>query len=312
LCWTESITERPKDDNDYLGEAVPGKDIQVTVYKNTWVKIEDGQYYDFINKVTQKRYRYYLRRDVFTRFGMKTGSDGKASHEFDAPYMENVYYSADVECTDNSGRNMKFEVYVGSDSGNNRDNYDDNRYYLDGGKENYNEGETVSLAFKKGKNKMPKGRYLFIKTQNGIREHAVKNKSGLFIGFGEKDIPNVFVTGVYFNGFTYVESEQFNAVYNYKEKNLVIEAKTDKSSYKPGDEVILDISARDKSGNPKKAVVNVSLVDEALFKLNEQHIDTLMTLYNGVPSGVDFSYESHVNSGVEVVGRGSMKREKNE
>lgn len=296
-----------KDDGDYLGEAVHGKEIHVIVYKNTWVRIEDGQYYDFINKVTQKRYRYEPRREVFKTFDMKTGSDGKASSEFEAPQLESVYYSADVECADNSGRNMKFEAYV--DNGYDRYNHDDNRYYLDGGKEKYNDNEKVSLVFKKGRNKMPQGRYLFIKTQNGIREHAVKNGPEYSFAFGRKDIPNVCVTGVYFNGFTYVESEQFNAVYNYKEKNLLIEAKTDKASYKPGDEVILDISARDKDGNPKKAVVNVSLVDEALFKLNEQHIDTLMTLYNGVPSGVDFSYESHVNSGVEIVRQRGAKLE---
>jgi hypothetical protein len=290
-----------KDDSDYLGEAVIGKDLEVTVFKNTWIKIEDGQYYDYINKVTQKRYRYEPRKEAVKTFTMKTGNDGIATYEFDVPALAEGYYSADVACKDNSGRNMKFDVYAGNDGGFDRDIYDENRYYLDGGKEKYNLGETVGLTFKKGKKALPHGKYLFIKTQNGIREFVVKDGPGFSFDFEQKDVPNVHVTGVYFNGLTYVESEQFNAVYDYKEKNLVIDAKLDKEAYKPGDEVVIDITAKDKSGAPRKAVVNVSLVDEALFKLNDQNIDTLMTLYNGVSTGIETTYQSHVNSGREMM-----------
>ncbi len=287
-----------KDSEDYLGEPAAGKELKATVYRNTWIKIEDGEYYDFINKVTQRKYRYEPHKEAVKTFSMKTDSKGRASYEFDTPELEEGYYTADVRCTDSSGRNMKFEVYIGNDSGGY--NYDDNRYYLDGGKESYNAGEAVDLTFKKGSKSMPEGKYLFIKMQNGIREYSIKDGPGYSFDFAQKDIPNVHVTGVYFNGLTYVESEQFNAVYDYQEKNLVLEAKTDKQAYRPGDEVTFDIKAKDKSGAPKKAVVNVSLVDEALFKLYSQDIDTLAALYSGVPSGIEFSYESHVNSGREM------------
>ncbi len=295
-----------KDSMDYLGDAVSGKTLTGIIYKNTWVKIEDGEYYDYINKVTEKRYRYEDHKEVFTNISMTTDSTGKASATFDAPRIENGYYSAEIKCTDNSGRNMKFDSYVGDYTIFN--GYDENRYFLDGGKENYKTGERVDLTYKKGNKTMPDGSYLFIKLQNGIRSYEVGSTPDFSFIMDEKDVPNVVVTGVYFNGITYVQSEEFNAVFNYDEKNLVIDAKLDKTSYKPGDEVTVSINAKDKNGNPKKAVVNSSIVDEALFKLHEQQIETLQTLYASLPSGVGYSYQSHVNSGMSGGSKGAWSR----
>lgn len=295
-----------KDSMDYLGDAVSGKTLTGTVYKNTWIKIEDGEYYDYINKTTQKRYRYEDRKEVFTNITMTTDSTGKASATFDAPGIENGYYSAEIKCTDNSGRNMKFDCYIGNY--NIFTGYDENRYFLDGGKESYKTGEKVELTYKKGNKTMPDGSYLFIKLQNGIRSYELKNTPDFSFTMEDKYVPNVVVTGVYFNGYTYIQSEEFNAIYDYDEKNLVIDAKLDKTSYKPGDEVTVRINAKDKNGNAKKAVVNSSIVDEALFKLYEQEIETLHTLYASLSSGVGYSYQSHVNSGTNGGSIGGLGR----
>ncbi|MFZ5989560.1 MAG: Ig-like domain-containing protein [Bacillota bacterium] len=288
-----------KDSSDYLGDAVEGRALNGTIYKNTWVKVEDGQYYDFINKVTQKRYRYDHRKEEFKSFSITTDSSGKATFSFDAPKIEDGYYSAVVKCQDNSGRSMKYDIHIG-DYADHFYRYEDNRYYLDGGKENYKIGDRVELTYKKSKNPLPKGSYLFIKTQNGIRDYEIKNGPEYSFTVEEKDVPNIYVTGVYFNGITYVRSEEFNALFDYKDKNLALEASLDKTSYKPGEEVTVKLQAKDKNGNGKKAVVNASIVDEALFKLHEQHIDTLAALYSSVPSGVEASYQSHMNSGREM------------
>lgn len=294
-----------KDSMDYLGDAVSGKTLTGTIYKHTWIEIEDGEYYDYINKVTQKRYRYEDHKEAFAHITMTTDASGKASYTLDAPDIKNGYYSAEIKCIDNSGRNMKFDCYIGNYTVN---NYDDNRYFLDGGKENYKTGEKVDLTFKKGTKTMPAGSYVFIKAQNGIRSYEVGKAPNSSFIMDNKDTPNVCVTGVYFNGLTYVQSEEFNAVFNPDEKKLVIDAKLDKASYKPGDEVTVKISAKDKDGNPIKAVVNTSIVDEALFKLNEQYIETLQALYSTLPSGISYSYQSHANSGIGEVSKGSFGR----
>ncbi len=296
-----------KDINDYLGEPVSGKTLTGTIYKHTWLKIEDGEYYDYINKVTEKKYRYEEKKEVFGQITMTTDSSGKATASFDAPEYKDEFYTADIKCTDNSSRNMKFNCYFGDYSY--FDYYENSRYLLDGGKEKYKMNEKVDLTFKKGKDILPDGNYLFIKAQNGIRSFEIRNNPNYSFTMEDKDIPNVYVKGVYFNGLTYVDSEEFNAVFDPEEKKLTIDAKLDKTSYKPGDEVTVKINAKDKDGKPTKAVINTSIVDEALFKLNDQYIETLHTLYSGVPSGINFSYTSHLNSDSDgiAIGKGMIK-----
>lgn len=288
-----------KDSNDYLGDSVNGKTLTGTIYKNTWLKIEDGDYYDYINKVTQKKYRYEQKKEVFAQVTMTTDPSGKATSSFDAPNLEDGYYTAEIKCTDNSGRNMNFDCHFGNYS--QFDFYENNRYLLDGGKEKYKLNEKVDLTFKKGKDKMPEGNYLFIKSQNGIKSFEICNNPNHSFTMEDNNVPNVYVTGIYFNGFTYVQSEEFNAVFDPSEKNLFVDAKLDKTSYKPGDEVTVKINAKDKDGKPTKAVINTSIVDEALFKLSDHYIETLHTLYTGVPSGINYSYPSHLNSDNGVI-----------
>ncbi len=143
---------------------------------------------------------------------------------------------------------------------------------------------------------MPSGRNIFIKSQNGLRDYAFEDGPNYSFKYKESDVPNIFVTGIYFNGLTYVESEIYNAVFDSKTRELLLTAKTDKDSYKPGDMITVNVSAKDKLSNPKKAIVNLSMVDEALFSLQEQYVDTLASLYQTVPSGIDLSYSSHLNS----------------
>lgn len=282
-----------KDSNDYLGDPVSGKTLTGTVYKHTWLKIEDGEYYDYINKVTQKRYRYEEKKEFITQISLTTDANGKAIASFDAPYIKDGFYTAEITCTDNSGRKMNFTCYFGDSQ---LYLYEYYRYFLDGGKEKYKINESIDLTFKKDNDIIPDGKYLYIHAQNGIKDFKITNSPKYSFIMEDKYLPNVYVTGIYFNGFTYVESEEFVATFDPEEKNLIIDAKLDKTSYKPGDEVNVKISAKDKDGKPTKAVINISIVDEAMFKLNEQYIETLHTLYSGVPSGVDYRYKSHINS----------------
>jgi uncharacterized protein YfaS (alpha-2-macroglobulin family) len=298
-----------KDDMDYLADPVGGKTLTGTIYKHTWVEIEDGEYYDYVNKVTQKKYRYEERKEAFSQITLTTDSNGKASATFDAPDFKNGYYSAVLNCTDNSGRNMTFSCGFGDYSPYN--DYENTRYFLDGGKEKYKTGEEVNLTYKQGTNTLPDGSYLFIKSQNGIRSYETSTTPNYSFILDRKDVPNVYVTGVYFNGLTYVQSEDYNVIFDFTEKNLVIDAKLDKPSYRPGDEVTVKITAKDKDGKPSKAFINTSIVDEALFKLNEQQIETLQTLYTGIPSGIRYSYQSHAKDNnsefVQIVNFSSVR-----
>ena len=70
------------------------------------------------------------------------------------------------------------------------------------------------------------------------------------------------------------------------EKNLIIKAETDKSSCKPGEKVTLKVYVTDIDGNPVKACVNASIVDEAFFSLDEQYVNVLERLFDNVSSSI--------------------------
>ncbi|NLL05618.1 MAG: alpha-2-macroglobulin [Clostridiaceae bacterium] len=275
---------------DYLGDPVGNQRIHGTIYKNTWIKTENGTYYDYINKTTYKRYSYNLQKEIINTFSMITASDGTASYSFNAPKIPDSYYSVEIGSIDGNGRNMYYTLYCGEVYDYSR--YNNPTYTLEGDKSSYKLGESVDVSFKYGGEALPEGSYLYYKSQNGTYDYQTENTSSYSFSFNEKDIPNTTVYAVYFNGKTYV-SRSYNASYDAQEKNLTIEASTDKDFYKPGDNFTINLDVKDLNGNPVKSTVNISVVDEAFFYLLDQNIDLLGSLYAHVNSGVYFEGKSH-------------------
>lgn len=283
-----------KDFGDFLGEPVAGKLISGQIYKNWYEKREIGQYYDFINKVTQKRYEYIHRKQSAAIINMTTDSEGNAVFDAELPKPDEFYYTAEVRFADGFGHQMKYDIYIGNYW--HYSPYDmENRYYLDSEKEKYKYGENVELLFKKGTKTMPQGSYLFAELQNGLKEYKIQNSPEYSFEMNDSRIPNIMVKGVYFTGATYIEAEYKSVAYDYEERKLTLEAQPDKSSYRPGEEITINFSAEDSSGKPaKNAHINVSAVDEALFKLMERYSsDTLQQLYSYVLDGLLSTYSSH-------------------
>ena len=279
-----------KNYQDYLGDAVSGQKISGTIYKNTWNRIEAGTYYDYINKVTYKTYNYKLNTEPIKDFSMTTSEDGSASYVCDTPKLADTYYSATINSVDGNGRNMKYELYLGERY--DYTSYRYNTYSLVGNKSAYKLGDSVDLTFKYAAEPLPDGKYLYFKSQNGTYDYDLGTSSSYSFKFSEKEMPNTSIKAVYFNGKTYV-SANYNAQYEAEEKNLKIEATTDKTSYKPGDQVTMNLDVKDINGNPVKSTINLSVVDEAFFTLREQSVDVLNSLYVNVNSGLYFEGRSH-------------------
>ena len=282
-----------KDMGDFLGDPVSSKLITGHIYKNWYEKREVGEYYDFINKVTQKRYEYIHRKQSVSNVSMTTDSEGNAVFIAELPKPDEFYYTAGLSFTDGFGHVMKYETYIGNIWY--YSPYDmENRYYLDSEKEKYKYGEDVGLLFKKGTKTMPQGSYMFAELQNGLKEYKIQQSPQYSFVMNDKRIPNIMIKGVYFTGSTYIQAEYKSISYDYEERKLNLEAKTDKDSYKPGEEVIVKINAKDVTGAPaKNAHINVSAVDEALFKLMERYDNTLEQLYSYVYDGLISVYSSH-------------------
>ena len=106
-------------------------------------------------------------------------------------------------------------------------------------------------------------------------------------------MPNLVAKAVHFNGQTFYESESLSLDFEKEDRRLTVELQPDQTSYAPRDKVDLSVSVKDKNGTGQKSEVNISLVDEAYFKIQGQTVSILENLYRSVSSGVFQSYASH-------------------
>ncbi|MCX7773763.1 MAG: hypothetical protein N2376_11695, partial [Clostridia bacterium] len=277
------------EDPDYKGVAVD-KNLKVTLYERYWDKKETGDYYDMISKKSYKTYEYFEVNNVLQNFDINT-VNGAADYTLNIPgYTLNKSYYIICETTDSAGRPTQVTRYLCY-----YNNYwygygysgDSSYYYLEFQKDaqKYKVDEPVNFVVKKNNSEtVTGGAILYMVLQEGIKEYWVSTGDEQSKPFDSSYIPNVYIQAVYFDG------KKLNTVYSREisydptEKELSIELKTDRESYKPGDTVDASVTVLDKEGRPCEATVNLSVVDEAYFALYGQYVDTLASLYQSVYS----------------------------
>lgn len=277
---------------DYLGKPVAGKKISGTVLYHTYDKIEDGDEYDYINKVVRKHYRYEERTESIGNFTLTTDEDGKLTKIFSLKKPSEGYYTAKLTWNDNRGRTMTREIYLSAAvyPGIETD-YD--WYHAETDKEKYRTGEEAVITLMNNEQKVEDGSFLFIEAQKGINGYRVQNTSEYKTVFDASKIPNSYVAAVYFNGTGYIDAGTANLVYDTDEKKINIEMKSDRESYRPGDTVNISITATDENKNPVPARVNIAIIDEAMLEISYYNVDVLSELYQWLGSGIIYSSSSH-------------------
>jgi len=301
------------DNNAFKGEIAPNKQVTVKVYRDVWEKIEDGEYYDFINKKVQKRYSYNYRKEFVTEGSITTDSEGKGKFVFSA--QDDRFYRVELSTPDSKGNPAMKEVYLMGPQYYRE--YDYQWYYLASEKNSnkYAVGEEVLLMLKNNESTLPdrKNGFLFIDTRQGLKNYKLQDKGVYQSTFTKELIPNYYVLGVYFDGRYYQEAGAFPVAFDEKEKALHMEVTTDKAEYRPGEKVNLAVQVKDNKGQPVQAIVNLNLVDEALFALREQNVNILSAFYNDhLSSGIRTTLKTHkmppMGGGAEKGGEGGSDR----
>lgn len=278
----------------YQGSPLVGKSVTARLIETSWDKVSAGSYYDFVNKEVVQKYRYSQRETEKGEEKLTSDSHGEVVYRF--PMDKEKSYRVVYTVRDDQGRELRQSDYLyGSFSGGRSGNY----FMTEKNKESkgiYGVGDKVDLTFQKDDRDLPDGgdnRYLFYRSARGLRSYVTQSNPRYAFDFQEDDIPNVSVSGVYFNGRTYVVGQSYTASFRKEDRKLSIDVKTDKPVYQPKDTVILDVKTQDKDGRPKSAEVNISAVDEAMFALSPQSVDTLRDMYRSVGDGVLQTYFSH-------------------
>lgn len=299
---------------DVKGPALADRAVEFTLFEYTWNRIEVGEYYDFIEKVVRKRYRYEQASREVGRATAETDADGRAA--FVLTVDPEKQYEVRYGVQDSRGLWMYGSAWVSGQRYGYREDWgwpqlvptDQDRYRVA-------VGEPVEYVFHKGESRLddrPDG-FLFFTARRGIREHIVQDSPGRTVALQAADLPNIMLYGVAFDGRRYLEAARYVAV-DPEERRLQVTVAPDREAYRPGDEVRVQVAVRDAAGRPAPgAVVNLNLVDEAVFAVREQYVDTLGDLYGDyVSSGVLRSRSSHepppLSGGAEKGGEGGGVR----
>jgi hypothetical protein len=258
-------------------------DIPVTVkiFEVTWNRIQEGTYYDYINKVTIPKYRYVKsEKQVETR----TGITENGSLLFDKLGYSNTsehYYYALIECADTRGSAISDQVDF---YGNMYPNQSDIKYYTFSHQdsEGFSVGDTVNIKLLENSHPaLNKGRLLYAVVQNSLGDYKTTEGTSFNYTFDQADIPNVSICGAYFDGKNIFPVSKDFFAYDPEEMQLTVTTVPDGDSFPPGSEVHLDINVTDKNQNPVKgAAVCVSVVDEAAFAVADQNADPLGEIYS--------------------------------
>ncbi|HEY3367161.1 MAG TPA: Ig-like domain-containing protein [Symbiobacteriaceae bacterium] len=294
-------------DSNWKGDPADGLTVSGSVIEQNWIRDDDGEEYDFINKVVVKKYRYRPDPRTVLTFTGVTDSGGQLVRRF--PIQPDKQYQIDLTTRDTKGHYLSRQAYLYGGQYHNPDAY--HYWYLDSGTANqwqWRLDEDATFVIKENQAPVPDRprSFLFLTARFGLQSFAVQDKAAFTTRLKPEDLPNTNVAGVYFDGRQYHYTGSRSLAVDPNEKALKVTVTTDKADYRPGDTVTLSVQTLGRRGKPASARVNLNLVDEALYALRDQSVNLLNGLYgtNQVPSGI---LQWNVSHKVPLPGSGAEK-----
>lgn len=301
---------------DTKGDVVANQEVNLTIIKTWWEKIENGTYYDFIEKVTRKSYKYVEHKEKITDTKLKTDNQGKIDYSFTMEKQKTYQAVLSLEDEDKHPvtSNLYFYYYR---TPTNEDKYTyPELTFTQKDKKEYSLGDKVDLEITYKNEIYPdtdKNKFLFIVAQMGQQDFFIKDSPVFNFEFSQKHIPNTYTSAIIFTGKHYQiatpgcyadwycswwqEDNYFQSLlvpYNQLDSQLDISITTDKDKYLPEDDVKITALVK-KDGQPiSGAQVNLTLVDQALAAINGvKKPSILSSLYSDVPHQIYYNYFSH-------------------
>ncbi len=280
---------------DYIAAPDSGRALNAVINYNYYEATQYDTGYNYITKQSYPIYHYEYKTEKAAEFSVTTNENGDAEYLFTPPTDDKKgWYSIDISSADTAGRayenlnnrinTKEYNTYIS-------DSYSVDDYKIDCDKELYDIGENAVFTVTKG-SEAADGRFLYVKDNNGIRDAAVLDSSVYTTTFDA--VPSIFVSAVLFDpqtGYKYIGVSE--AEYDIEKSRLNFEITTDKEEYAPGDDCGITVKVSDQNGAAAAADVNISVVDEALFKLSKYEADSLEQLYDSFYSKTSQIYRSH-------------------
>ncbi len=277
------------DEENYIG-APADLPLTVEVHRTYYARIPSGSYYDFIHKRNVTTYDYDYRDELVDSYEVQTSGGSCVLTDLPQREKEKSYYLR-LLARDNRGRLVETKAYLGSmDFYYNRSIHRYAFYREDAANDDHTQRVTFTeesgmrFGLQDNGELVSEGRLLWAVAQKGISSSAVESSPGFELSFQEALVPNFVLAGAYFDGRYVYEVAHNYLSFNPENRELDIQVAADREKYAPGDTARLDITVTEKrDGSPAaNAAVSLSLVDEAVFAIENRQAYPLQELYRGV------------------------------
>ncbi|MEO8083527.1 MAG: Ig-like domain-containing protein [Ardenticatenales bacterium] len=283
--------------DDFVGAAVPGAAVTMSVTETEPVRVETGERYDFLSKRVVKTYRYDTVERAIGPFRATADANGRFRSTFAA--RSDRSYQAVVRVEDDQGRTTARNLWIGTLYLNDQadpltiaseDDTSQGR--------TYRVGDTVRLRVDAGGEPFDGGRFLYLRARNGLQDYALAQEPRFDFRFEDRHIPDVHVLAAYFDGRTYRETTWGDDIrFDASERRLNVAVAPARASYGPGEKATVAVTVTNTAGEPVSgASVLISAVDAAILAAQGaiDRPDPLTSLYVSAPAGVLRTYTSHV------------------
>ena len=281
----------------YIGAPAPGREVRVRVVEENWKRFDNGETYDFINKVVIKQYRYEPDHREIASFTMTTGADGLVTRSI--PAAADKAHRVSVQVLDTNGNWVDDEVYFYGGRYTGAPGNQSYRWYQlalpKGAPDKLGVGGEFAVTLQEGEAAVAdrERSFLFYTARFGLQGHTVQDSATYRYRMQPEDVPNTHLRAVYFDGRQYRTADRLLR-FDEEKRQLTVSVTPHLAAYRPGEEVRLAVEVKDRQGRPVRAKVNLNLVDEALYALREQQVNLLTSLYGDwVPSGILRTRSSH-------------------
>jgi len=272
--------------SEYIGDPVSNYPVSAKVIKITYIKTETGQYYDPISKIVRKTYRYDKQEQIIEELQGITNNAGEWSFTKALPKKEGSIYKVTFLGQDGRERNIESSSYAYFSS---YGSWKEFAVSLNIGGESYEKqfsiGDKVKLELQILEGGKPaNAKVLFARYQNNIDRVSIEAGLTFEEAFEKSFLPSVQYRAVILGPYGFEETNTVTASFKKEDNNLTIDINPEKESYRPREEVRINLAVKDKDNKPVSAEVNVAIVDEALFHILPYNWQAkiLETLYENI------------------------------
>ncbi|HWS48720.1 MAG TPA: alpha-2-macroglobulin family protein, partial [Candidatus Methanoperedens sp.] len=267
------------------------QNIEIGVARRWWQKYNDEN---------SKYPQYREEKENMGNFFVNSDKSGKAVFSF-TPTKEGSY-ELNTKMTDKRGNVVvktfylwvsdKYANYKGENSNSTIRITTDKKKYVPGDKAIINISSDIpdrDIYF--GVERAYQDRYQVV--------HMNGTSADVELMISEHDMPNIFLVAKSFE-VTGLQGDIQNVEVDTSNKKITYTINTDKKLYSPGDEVTVNVEARDKAGNPVESNLALWAVDKSLYSLADVNYgDVFETFWQ---KRGDETQQSHSLEGITVIG----------